>query len=160
MSRSVYKVCLVALISNLLWMSPAAGQEREAAVAGTARDSSKSLLQGALVQLDPGGKRAVTDNQGQFRITDVDPGDYTLSVSYVGFAPFTQSIKAAAGETVNVDAEVQLASVSDQVLVTAGRAQGDAEAINIERTALALRIRCGPGLRPEARVGPLFQRPL
>jgi TonB-dependent receptor len=122
-------------MSSLLWISPAAGQEREATVAGTARDSSKSPLQGALVQLDPGGKRAVTDNQGQFRITDVDPGDYTLSVSYVGLASFTQNLKVAAGETVNVDAEVQLASVSDQVLVTAGRAQGEAEAINIERTA-------------------------
>lgn len=122
-------------MSTLLWQSTAAGQEREGTIAGVAKDSSKSPLQGALVQLDPGGKRAVTDNQGQFRITDVDPGDYTLSVSYVGFAPFTQSLKVAAGETVNVDADVQLASVSDQVLVTAGRAQGEAEAINIERTA-------------------------
>src|ERR1700732_566134 len=97
MRSSVYQVCLVALMSKLVWISPAAGQEREATVAGIARDSSKSPLQGALVRLDPGGKRAVTDNQGQFRITDVDPGDYTLSVSYVGLASFTQSLKVDAG---------------------------------------------------------------
>src|ERR1700681_1085331 len=135
MRKSLYTVCLVALISNLLWMIPAAGQDRSGTVAGVAKDSSTSTLQGALVQLDPGGKRTVSDSQGQFRITDVVPGDYTLTVSYVGFAPFTQSIKVAFGQTVNVEAEVRVASVSDQVLVTAGRARGEIEALNRERTA-------------------------
>src|SRR6202163_4805340 len=135
MRKSLYTTCLVALVSNLLWMIPAAGQDRSGTVTGVAKDSSTSTLQGALVQLDPGGKRTVSDSQGQFRITDVVPGDYTLTVSYVGFAPFTQSIKVAFGQTVNVDAECRVASVSDQVLVTATRPQGEAEALNIERTA-------------------------
>src|ERR1700681_1266781 len=135
MRKSLYTVCLVALMFTLLWLIPAAGQDRGGTVTGVAKDSSTSTLQGALVQLDPGGKRTVTDSQGQFRITDVVPGDYTLTVSYVGFAPFTQNIKVASAQTVNVEAEVRVASVSDQVLVTAGRAQGEAEAINIERTA-------------------------
>src|ERR1700681_591641 len=135
MRKSLYTVCLVALISNLLWMIPAAGQDRSGTVAGVAKDSSTSTLQGALVQLDPGGKRTVSDSQGQFRITDVVPGDYTLTVSYVGFAPFTKSINVQSGQEINVDALVEVASVSDQVLVTAERAQGEAEAINIERTA-------------------------
>jgi hypothetical protein len=41
---------------SLLWLTPASGQERDGTVAGTAKDSSKSSLQGALVQLDPGGE--------------------------------------------------------------------------------------------------------
>src|ERR1700681_3748647 len=135
MRKSLYTVCLVALMFTLLWLIPAAGQDRGGTVTGVAKDSSTSTLQGALVQLDPGGKRTVTDSQGQFRITDVVPGDYTLTVSYVGFAPFTQNIKVASAQTVNVEAEVRVASVSDQVLVTAERLQGESEAINIERTA-------------------------
>ena len=135
MRRSLYTVCLVALISNALWLTPAMGQEHSGTIAGTAKDSGGLSLQGALVQLAPLGKQAATDGQGQFRITDVAPGDYTVTVSYVGFARFTQSIKVAGGQTVNVDAVVQVASVSDQVLVTAERLQGEAEAINIERTA-------------------------
>jgi len=122
-------------MSNLLWLIPATGQERNGTLAGTAKDSGGLALQGALVQLDPGGKRGVTDNQGQFRITDVASGDYTMTVSYVGFAPFTKSINVTGGQTINVDAQVEVASVADQVLVTAQRLQGEAEAINIERTA-------------------------
>ncbi len=135
MRKSLYTVCLVALMSNPLWLTPANGQERNGTVTGTAKDSAGLTLQGARVQLDPLGKQAVTDNQGQFRITDVAPGDYAVTVSYVGFSPFIQKITVAGGQTVNVDAQVEVASVSDQVLVTAERAQGEAEAINIERTA-------------------------
>src|SRR5579863_3168397 len=135
MRRSLYTACLAALMSNVLWLTPVMGQERNGTVAGTAKDSGGLSLQGALVQLAPTGKQAATDDQGQFRITDVPPGDYTVTVSYVGFAPFTQTITIAGGQTVNVDAKVEVASVSDQVLVTAERLQGEAEAINIERTA-------------------------
>ena len=112
MRRSMYTVCLAALMSNVLWLTPAMGQERNGTVAGTAKDSGGLSLQGALVQLTPLGKQAATDNQGQFRITDVAPGDYTVTVSYLGFAPFTKSITVAVGQTVNVDAQVEVASVS------------------------------------------------
>ncbi|HEV2201749.1 MAG TPA: TonB-dependent receptor [Bryobacteraceae bacterium] len=135
MRNSLYTICLVALMSNMLWLAPATAQERNGTLTGTAKDSGGLALQGALVQLDPGGKRAVSDNQGQFRITDVAPGDYMVTVSYVGFAPFTKSVSVAAGQTANLDAQVEVASVADQVLVTAERLQGEAEAINIERTA-------------------------
>src|SRR5579863_754799 len=135
MRRSLYTVCLAALMSNAFWLAPAIGQERNGTVAGTAKDSGGLALQGALVQLAPTGKQAATDDQGQFRIADVAPGDYTVTVSYVGFAPFTQSIAVAGGQTANLDAQVEVASVADQVMVTAQRLQGEAEAINIERTA-------------------------
>ncbi len=111
-------------------------QSTNGTVTGTAKDSVGSPLQGALVQLDPGGKQAATDNQGQFRVSDVAPGDYTLTLSYVGFTPFTKSIKVDAGQVAAVgEAMLQVASRTDQVLVTAARVQGEAEAINIERTA-------------------------
>ena len=77
----------------------------------------------------------MTDAQGQFRITDVAPGAYTLTVSYVGLAPFTKEIKVEAGQVTAVEAVLQVASRTEQVLVTAERVQGEAEAINIERTA-------------------------
>jgi TonB-dependent receptor len=56
-----------------------------------------------------------------------------VAVSYVGFAPFNTTVKVEAGQTANVDAVLKVASVSDQVIVTGERLQGEAEAINIER---------------------------
>lgn len=56
-------------------------------------------------------------------------------MSYVGFAVFNAPVQVEGGKTVKVDATMQIASQVDQVLVTAERVQGEAEAINIERTS-------------------------
>jgi CarboxypepD_reg-like domain len=129
-------VCgLVVLGWSLIGGSFAAAQSGRGTIIGTAKDSSGAALQGALVQLNPGGLKAVTDTQGQFRITDVTAGDYLLKVSYVGFADSAETVKVEEGQTVTADTVLQVASANDQVLMTEERPQGEAEAINIERTA-------------------------
>lgn len=130
-----FSAFLIAVSCNLLWLPSAIAQPPKGIVTGTARDSAGLPLQGARVQLVPSGKQAVTDTQGQFRITDVAPGDYTFTVSYVGFVSSTHRLKVASGQTANGDAVLQVASQADQIIVTAERVQGEAEAINIERTA-------------------------
>ena len=121
------------VVCNLLCLAPAIAQATKGTVSGTATDSGGSPLQGARVTLDPGGQQVVTEEDGQYRITDVAPGDYTLNVSYVGLAPLSKPIKVQ-GDT-KVDAQLDVASRADSVVVTASRAQGEAEAINIERTS-------------------------
>jgi TonB-dependent receptor len=131
---------LVAIVCSLLLTWPvyaqtdhAAAQTGRGTIAGTVRDERNSVLTSALIELQPLGKKAVSDDQGQFRITDVPAGKYSFTVSYVGFAPFTSTVEVDAGQVANVDAVLKVASQSDQVMVTAERVQGEAEAINIER---------------------------
>jgi TonB-dependent receptor len=127
------KRILCALLA-ILWLGlPAKAQERKGTVAGTVRDTATGVLPSAAVELQPLGRKVASDDQGQFRITDVPPGEYTLTVSYVGFNPLGTTVKVEAGQTVNVDAIMKVASQSDQVIVTGERLQGEAEAINIER---------------------------
>jgi len=99
------------------------------------KDSANGVLVGALVELQPSGKRGVSDDQGQFRIPEVAPGEYTLTASYVGFSPFSTTVKVDAGQVATADVAMKVASENDQVIVTAERLQGETEAINIERTA-------------------------
>ncbi len=87
------------------------------------------------MQIEPLGKQLITDGQGQFRISDLAPGEYHLSVSYVGLAPLTKDVKVESGGVANVDLALDVSSRTDTVFVTAERVQGEAEAINIERTA-------------------------
>ena len=134
---------LMFVACSLSGVLPSAkAQPSKGTVSGIAKDSGGSPLQGARVQLDPTGKQVVTEDDGQFRITDVAPGDYTLTVSYVGLAPFSKAIKVE-GDT-KVDAQLEVASRVDSVVVTAGRVQGEAEAINIERTAQISSKCCPP----------------
>jgi TonB-dependent receptor len=117
----------------MLWLVPATAQTGKGTIVGAVRDERNSMLLSALIELQPLGIRTASDDQGQFRITDVPAGEYTLSVSYVGFAPFTSTVKVGGGQTVSLDAVMKVASRSDQVMVVAERVQGEAEAINIER---------------------------
>src|SRR5258707_4872670 len=135
MRRSLYSFFLAVLLYNVLFQAPASAQTGRGTIAGTAKDEANSALSSALIEIQPLGRRAVSDDQGQFRIADVPAGEYTLTVSYVGFAQFSSTVKVDAGQTANVNAVLKVASVSDQVMVTAERARGEAEAINIERMA-------------------------
>src|ERR1700674_4311269 len=132
---SNWKKILVALIAMVALGLPAFAQDHKGTITGTVKDSGNSALQGALVELLPLGRKVVTDNQGQFRITDVPAGEYTLSVSYVGLAVSNVPVVVQAGQEASANAVLQVASQVDQVVVSAERLQGEAEAINIERTA-------------------------
>jgi|HubBroStandDraft_4_1064222.scaffolds.fasta_scaffold03752_5 TonB-dependent receptor len=134
MRKIIYSFFLVGILFNTLSPHSAAAQEGRGTVAGTVRDSANAVLTGALVEIQPTGKRAASDDQGQFRFTDVAAGQYTLTVSYVGLSEFTNTLTVNAGQTASVDAVLKVAGVTDQVMVTAERLEGQAEAINIERT--------------------------
>ena len=70
-------VVFLVLCSSLM----AYAQTGTGTVTGTAKDTAGATLQGALVELLPSGKRAVTDGQGQFRITDVPRSRFLMSDS-------------------------------------------------------------------------------
>src|SRR5260370_12537723 len=125
---------LLVLILSIGLGLPVHAQSGKGAVTGTVRDSGSSILSGALVELLPLGRKVVSDDTGKFRIADVPAGEYTLSVSYVGLSVSNMPVLVTAGQEVAANPVLQVASQNDQVIVTAERLQGEAEAINIERT--------------------------
>ena len=125
----------MTLVAMVAFALPSLAQSGKGTISGTVKDSGNSALQGALVELLPLGVKAVTDDRGQFRMTDVPLGEYTLSVSYVGLAVSNTPVVVEAGKEITANPVLQVASQVDQVIVSAERLQGEAEAINIERTA-------------------------
>ena len=113
----------------------ASSQGSKGTIRGRVTDPSGSALVGAEVISQQNGASVVTDAQGQFFINDLDPGTYTLEISYVGFASLKKEVVVAAGQAANVDAKLSVASVNLQVLVTTERGAGEAEEVNRERTA-------------------------
>ena len=119
-----------------LWLIPAGqAQSGKGAIAGHVTDSSGGALVGAQVTVQPTGVSVVSDARGQFFINDLEPGSYTVTVTYVGFEAFTQTVNVTAGQAANIEAKLGVESQNLEVLVTAERASGEAEAVNRERTA-------------------------
>ena len=126
----------IALILLFLFaISSALGQSGKGIVTGSVKDVQAATLPGATVELQPGGRRAVSDGQGAFTISDVTPGTYSATVSYVGFTAYSGSVTVLAGQAARIDAVLKVAARNDEVIVTAERPRGEAEAINRTRAA-------------------------
>jgi TonB-dependent receptor len=136
--RLIYLMCVVAIpmFSNVCQAIPtAAHPDERGTVSGRVTGPDRVALQGARVELQPIGLTAVSDAQGQFVISDVPAGNYTLNVSYLGFAPLSAPVSVTAGGVAQADLELKIEALSQQVIVRGERERGEIEALNRERTA-------------------------
>ncbi len=104
---------LLGLAGSIALIPVAQAQSGKGSIAGRVTDSSSGALVGAQVTVQPTG----------------------VTITYVGFGAFTQTLNVAAGHAANVDAKLAVESQNLQVLVTAERASGEAEEVNREITA-------------------------
>lgn len=134
MTRKSYRAFFLCLLC-LFFSSSATPQAGKSIVTGRVTDVTGAVLQGAQVQLQPKGVAVASDVQGDFVIPDLLPGDYKLTVSYLGFQEFNLDLKVGPGENKTVDVKLEVSSAAQQVLVTADLPRGEAEAINRTRMA-------------------------
>src|SRR5262245_36602272 len=124
--------CLFALWVGLacaLSVSTLLAQSK-GAISGRVTDSSGAVLQGARAELQPRGIIAISNQLGEFTFTNLPQGEYTITVSYVGFEPYTQNVVVGANPRVAVSASLAVKSKNEEIIVTAPRVHGEAEAIN------------------------------
>lgn len=77
-------------------------------------------LSGAMATLQETGSRTLTGTDGRYRFEGLQPGSYTLSVSFFGYRTVEQEVALSAGETVQLDLELAMSPLAlDGVVVTA-----------------------------------------
>ncbi len=116
---------LLVLACSLCLIPPAHAQSGKGAITGRVTDSSGAALIGAQISVQPQGVTVVSDALGQFFINDLEPGSYTVTVSYLGFDTSKQAVNVAAGQAASVEAKLEVEAQSLEVLVTAERASGE-----------------------------------
>jgi hypothetical protein len=93
-------------------------------IRGTVTDPSGAVVSNANItatDIAKGIKHTVaTDNNGQFRLTGLQPATYSLSVSKSGFqSEVAKNVVVNVGQTSTVDFPMKVSQVSEQVEVTA-----------------------------------------
>jgi Carboxypeptidase regulatory-like domain len=115
----IFLACL--LLTGMVY---AQGVGASGDIRGTVTDPSGAVVTNANVtatDVDKGIKHTVaTDNNGQFRLTGLQPATYSLSVSKPGFqSEIAKNVVVNVGQTSTVDFPMKVSQVSEQVEVTA-----------------------------------------
>src|SRR5262245_32088161 len=95
----------------------------QATITGTVKDTSGAVLPGATVEasspvLIEKVRSAVTDSAGLYRIVDLRPGTYTLTVALPGFATVRRDDIVITGDvTLTIPVELKVGEIQETVTV-------------------------------------------
>lgn len=121
------KCALACAVGSLLLVAPifaprTSGSEVTGKLAGIVKSQNGNAIASAHVELRQGTNSHLqtvpTGVNGRFLLRQVVAGDYTLTVSALGFEPFKQSVTILAGATVEVAVTLKLLPVEQTVVVT------------------------------------------
>ena len=121
-SRSAEAWLLAA--AGLLGAAAAASAQSGSAIAGVVKDTSGGVLPGVTVEaaspaMIGGNRTAVTDGNGQYKIIDLRPGDYTVTFALTGFRTVKRDgITLPASFTATVNVDLAVGQLEEAVTVT------------------------------------------
>jgi hypothetical protein len=119
--RSFARLMLSALLGATFVVVAAFGQETSGTVSGTVSDASGARIPGATVKVEGAAfiRTATTDSDGFYRMLQVPPGLYKVSVTASNFASANATdVTVALGKTTELDFSLKVGSVSEQVVVS------------------------------------------
>src|SRR6476660_6451291 len=113
---------LVALLA-VVGASAATAQERFGGIAGVVTDSSQAPVPGVTITAtnkQTGATRVVVSgSDGTYRIPDLEPGRYTVSVELAGFQKVqADDVLVLLGRTADFPATLKVGGVAEAVTVT------------------------------------------
>ncbi len=122
--------------SALFWLAvmPAVAFA-QASITGVVKDTSGAVLPGVTVEaaspaLIEKVRTAVTDGNGQYRITELRPGGYTVTFTLPGFNTVKRDgITLTGSFTATVDAELRVGALEETITVT-----GEAPIVDVQST--------------------------
>ena len=100
---------------------PAIGQSAPGSIKGALTDESGAVIPAATVTLTGNGAPRTAQSQadGTYTFTGLPPGQYTVTLNYPGFAPFSRPVTVTAGGTVQVPIQLALGAEVQKVTVSA-----------------------------------------
>ncbi|MDE3153838.1 MAG: TonB-dependent receptor [Acidobacteriota bacterium] len=133
----IRRSCLTALVVFAFALPGAArAQNVSSHLTGTVKDGQGAVLPGVTVTATSpaliGSQVAVTQSNGTYLFPSLPPGTYALNFQLSGFQAITQSnINLPLGQTLTVNAQLQLASLKESVTVTA-----ESPVVDVQSTTL------------------------
>jgi hypothetical protein len=137
MTQRRLSVALFGLFVLLLTAVSAHAQVTTGNIIGAVRDNSDAVLPGVTATLTspvlPGGPRStVTNAEGEYRFTGLQPGTYALKVEMQGFSSYEETdLRVLASSTIERIVKLGVANVSETITVS-----GQAPVVDVRRSGI------------------------
>ena len=111
--------CIIAALAAVLWIAPLSAQQATGTIRGRVSNAAtQQPLAGVSVTV--GRRAAVTRADGRYLLSDVPAGTDTVRGRLIGYAPATQAVTVAGGDTVTVDLGMTARAINLASVVVVG----------------------------------------
>ena len=137
--------CGLSILACLCVFAPVSRAQFKASLQGTVTDANGGAVSGAMVTItrnDTGTTRnTTTSEEGFYRISELAPGRYTITVEATGFKKsVSNEVLVEAEQPRGFDIALQVGTVAEQVTVTAGAEALQTENANTSNTITSKEI--------------------
>lgn len=140
MKRLVKLVSLILLflnMSNNTFAEEKVNVVKQGTIRGRIIDASKQTLPGASIYIENLRTGVTSDVNGYYTFSNLNPGTYTIKISYVGYSPVEMKITIPARKTLEKDVVLN-EGLELQEVVVGGAFQGQRRAINSQKNSLGI----------------------
>jgi hypothetical protein len=137
--RGFTRLAFLALVFSLIL--PVAVRAQNASIAGVVKDASGAVLPGVTVEVSSPAliektRTAVTDSAGQYKITNLLPGLYTVTFTLSGFSTYKRDeIEVTGSQTISVNGDMKVGAVAETITVTGETPIVDVQSATVQRVA-------------------------
>ena len=142
--KHVTKILSIALMFLYVGYSANAEEKvndlRQGTVKGRIVDTGKQILPGASVYIENLRTGVISDVNGFYALPNLDPGTYTLKVTYVGYSPVEMKITVPEGKTLEKDI-IMNEGVQLQEVQVKGAFSGQRKALSSQKNKMGMWFR-------------------
>src|SRR5688572_14615582 len=131
---NIVRVAARAVFVLACLLAPAVAHA-QATLAGTVEDASGAVLPGVTVEITSPAliekvRTAVTDGSGQYRITELRPGTYSMTFTLPGFTTVKrENVNVSGIAVITINAELRVGGVQETITVT-----GETPIVDVQST--------------------------
>ena len=144
MNRFLQAAVLSLLIGTAGGATTLSAEEKEnvnvsrlSTLRGRIIDSDKQTLPGASIYIEKLQMGVTSDVNGFYTLSNLNPGTYTIKVTYVGYTPVEMKLTIPEGKTLEKDVILN-EGVALQEVVVGGAFQGQKRALSTQRSMLGM----------------------
>ena len=139
--KTIFRTCICLLL--LMASLPAVQAEekenisKQGTIRGRVIDNEHQTLPGASIYIEKLHAGVTSDVNGFYTFSNIEPGTYKVTVTYVGYAPVELTLTIPAGKTLEKDVVLN-EGVELQEVVVGGAFQGRRRAVSSQKSMLGI----------------------